>query len=125
MASRGLDPVSVSGHSNLVTDVGLEMFKRRIDFAHDMGVGIINTGAAHALGYGIEKVSHTKGRPVPHGAAVALVLPGVMRHNTPAAGEKYYYTAGVAGVDLRGMSQEEGAVLAAEWGEGSGSWIKR
>jgi alcohol dehydrogenase class IV len=75
----------------------------------------INTGAAHALGYGIEKLSHERGRPVPHGAAVALMLPGVMRHNLSAAGEKYYYTAGVAGLELAGCSREEGARLAAGW----------
>ena len=75
----------------------------------------INTGAAHALGYGIEKLSHEKGRPVPHGTAVALVLPGVMEHNAPAAADKYYYAAGAAGLDLAGKSREEGARLAAGW----------
>ncbi|MFC1525706.1 iron-containing alcohol dehydrogenase [Candidatus Latescibacterota bacterium] len=75
----------------------------------------INTGAAHALGYGIEKVSHVKGKSVPHGAAVALVLPGVMRHNMPAVAGKYYYTAGVAGIDLGGMTIEEGGREAAAW----------
>jgi len=78
----------------------------------------INTGAAHALGYGIEKLSAERGRPVPHGAAVALMLPGVMRHNLRAAGEQYYYTAGVAGLDLGGCSREEGARLAAGWIDG-------
>jgi alcohol dehydrogenase class IV len=75
----------------------------------------INTGAAHALGYGIEKLSAERGRPVPHGAAVALMLPGVMRHNLSAAGEKYYYAAGVAGLELGGVSREAGARLAASW----------
>jgi alcohol dehydrogenase class IV len=75
----------------------------------------INTGAAHALGYGIEKLSHEAGKPVPHGTAVGLVLPGVMQHNMPAAADKYYYAAGVAGQDLAGKSREEGIVLAANW----------
>ena len=75
----------------------------------------INTGAAHALGYGIEKVSFEKGRPVPHGTAVALVLPGVMEHNAAAVADKYYYAAGVAGLDLAGKSREEGVSLAAGW----------
>lgn len=75
----------------------------------------INTGAAHALGYGIEKRSAAAGRPVPHGAAVALVLPGVMRHNAPAAADKYYYAAGVAGLDLGGHSREAGVEAAALW----------
>ena len=75
----------------------------------------INTGAAHALGYGIEKVSHAAGRSVPHGTAVALVLPGVMEHNAPAVADKYYYAAGTAGLELRGRSREEGARMVAEW----------
>lgn len=75
----------------------------------------INTGAAHALGYGIEKLSAAAGRPVPHGTAVALMLPGVMRHNMPAVADKYYYAAGVAGLDLAGRSLEEGVGMAARW----------
>ena len=75
----------------------------------------INTGAGHALGYGIENVSKEKGKPVPHGAAVALLLPGVMRHNLPEVVEKYYYAAGVAGLDLGGKSIEEGARSMARW----------
>ena len=75
----------------------------------------INTGAAHALGYGVEKLSAAAGRPVPHGTAVALMLPGVMRHNMAAAADKYYYAAGVAGLDLGGRSREEGVRMAAEW----------
>ena len=69
----------------------------------------INTGAGHALGYGIEKVSFERGTPVPHGAAVALVLPGVMRHNAPAVADKYYFAAGAAGLALGGKSREEGS----------------
>ncbi|MEC8646118.1 MAG: iron-containing alcohol dehydrogenase [Candidatus Latescibacterota bacterium] len=75
----------------------------------------INTGAGHALGYGIEKISYERGNPVPHGAAVALVLPGVMRHNAPVVADKYYYAAGVAGLDLKDKSREDGAELAAAW----------
>ena len=75
----------------------------------------INTGAGHALGYGIEKISYERGNPVPHGGAVALVLPGVMRHNAPVAADKYYYAAGVAGLDLKDKSREDGAELAAAW----------
>jgi len=77
-------------------------------------LGPINTGAGHALGYGIEKVSLAKGRPVPHGSAVALALPGVMRHNAARVAANYYYAAGVAGIDLSGSSVEEGAELAAD-----------
>ncbi|MEE2658189.1 MAG: iron-containing alcohol dehydrogenase [Candidatus Latescibacterota bacterium] len=75
----------------------------------------INTGAAHALGYGIEKVSFEKGNPVPHGTAVALVLPGVMEHNAPAVADKYYFAAGVAGLDIAGSSREQGVRAVAGW----------
>ncbi len=109
---------------------GMPAFLRAITHGHDMEaryqmcrcsllagllLSPINTGAAHALGYGIEKVSFEKGRPVPHGTAVALVLPGIMEHNAPAVADKYYYAAGVAGLDLLGRSREEGVRLAAAW----------
>ncbi|MFT5089347.1 MAG: alcohol dehydrogenase class IV [Candidatus Latescibacterota bacterium] len=81
-------------------------------------LGPINTGAGHALGYGIEKLSYERGAPVPHGAAVALVLPGVMRHNAVAVADKYYYAAGVAGLDLQDKSRSEGVELAANWVDG-------
>ena len=78
----------------------------------------INTGAGHALGYGIEKVSFERGKFVPHGAAVALVLPGVMRHNAPAVADKYYFAAGAAGLNLGGKSREEGIETASAWIDG-------
>ena len=74
----------------------------------------INTGAGHALGYGIEKISFERGKPVPHGTAVAMVLPGVMRHNAPAVADKYYFAAGAAGLDLGGKSREQGVDLVAD-----------
>ena len=78
----------------------------------------INTGAGHALGYGIEKISFERGKPVPHGTAVAMVLPGVMRHNAPAVADKYYFAAGAAGLDLGGKSREQGVELMAGWIDG-------
>ena len=75
----------------------------------------INTGAAHALGYGIEKLSQQIGTPVPHGTAVALVLPGVITHNAPAVADKYYFAAGVAGIDLAEKSRETAIASLATW----------
>jgi sugar phosphate isomerase/epimerase len=40
----GLKPMSLSGHSDLTDKNGLELFKKRIDFANAIGVGIVNTG---------------------------------------------------------------------------------
>ena len=78
-------------------------------------LGPIGAGPGHALGYPIEKFSDEAGSTVPHGAAVALMLPGVIRHNMPAAADKYYYTAGAAGVKLKGKSREEGVEALATW----------
>ena len=36
-----------------------------------------------------------------------------MRHNAPVVADKYYYAAGVAGLDLKDKSREDGAELAA------------
>ena len=99
---------------------GAENFEARLQMARcSLLAGLllspINTGAGHALGYGIEKLSHAAGNSVPHGTAVALVLPGVMRHNMSAVADKYYYAAGVAGMDLAGKSREEGVYLIADW----------
>jgi alcohol dehydrogenase class IV len=41
-----------------------------------------------------------------------------MLHNAPAVAEKYYYAAGVAGVDLAGVSREEGVRRVANWIDG-------
>ena len=137
-ATTGLDAIghalecTASKKSNALGDAvaraslqaGMPFFERVVtDGAHDAAarrqmsqcsilagllLGPINTGAAHALGYGIEKLSFLRGNPVPHGTAVALALPGVMLHNAPVAAEKYYFAAGVAGIDLGGASREEG-----------------
>ena len=47
MASYGLAPASISGHSDLGTEDGRRLFARRLEFAHQIGVDIVNTGAAH------------------------------------------------------------------------------
>ena len=67
----------------------------------------INTGAGHALGYGIENVSKEKGKPVPHGAAAAMLLLGVMRHNVAEVVDKFYLAAGASGLDLHCQSLVE------------------
>jgi alcohol dehydrogenase class IV len=38
-----------------------------------------------------------------------------MRHNAPVAADKYYYTAGVAGLKLAGLSREAGVERAVVW----------
>jgi L-ribulose-5-phosphate 3-epimerase len=41
---HGLKPMSLSGHSDLTDQSGIELFKKRVDFAHAIGVGVVNTG---------------------------------------------------------------------------------
>ena len=40
----GLVPMSISGHSDLTSRNGVEIFKRRIEFARQIGAPIVNTG---------------------------------------------------------------------------------
>ena len=47
IASYGLAPASISGHSDLGTEEGRGLFARRLEFAHQIGVDVVNTGAAH------------------------------------------------------------------------------
>lgn len=47
LAAHNLVPVSLSGHCDLSLAEGVDLFKRRIEFAQEFGIGIINTGAAH------------------------------------------------------------------------------
>ena len=39
-----LTPMSLSGHSNLASREGVELFKKRVDFAGEIGVGVVNSG---------------------------------------------------------------------------------
>jgi len=43
--SYGLKPLSISGHCDLTTDSGVELFKKRIDLAYELEVTIVNTSS--------------------------------------------------------------------------------
>lgn len=43
IAGYGLKPSSISGHCNLTSPEGVALFKKRVDFAVEIGVGIVNT----------------------------------------------------------------------------------
>ncbi len=45
ISGYGIKPLSISGHCNLATDGGAELFKKRIDFACELEVTIVNTSA--------------------------------------------------------------------------------
>jgi len=49
LARLGLTVSSLSGHVDLTTETGLEQLKRRIKFARELGVGIVNTFAGHTV----------------------------------------------------------------------------
>ncbi len=44
LRSYGLAAMSVSGHSNLASREGVDLFKKRIDFAKNIEAGVVNTG---------------------------------------------------------------------------------
>lgn len=70
----------------------------------NVGLGCVHS-MAHPLGARFD---------VPHGVANALLLPIVMVYNRPAAKEKYCDIAAAMGVDITGMSVEEGSIEAVE-----------
>jgi alcohol dehydrogenase class IV len=73
------------------------------------GVAFTNAGlgAAHAMGMAVG-AEHD----VPHGVAVAAVLPATMRYNTPACAERYRRVAEALGYGDRRTSDREGARAA-------------
>lgn len=68
----------------------------------NVGLGCVHS-MAHPLGARFD---------VPHGVANALLLPIVMEYNMPAAQEKYCNIARAMGVNIDGLSTEEGAKAA-------------
>lgn len=68
--SYGLKPVSVSGHSDLTCQPGVEQFKARLDFAARLGVDIVNTGAGHAESTEAEErfFAHMREQLIPYAA---------------------------------------------------------
>ncbi len=74
-------------------------------------LGPVNTGAVHALSYPLGGRFH-----IPHGVANALLLPHVLRFNTPAAPERYAEVALALGVPPAGSpaaTAERGVELLA------------
>lgn len=70
----------------------------------NVGLGCVHS-MAHPLGARFD---------IAHGVANALLLPIVMEYNMPAAEEKYCKIAKAMGVDISGMSVEQGAKAAVE-----------
>lgn len=70
----------------------------------NVGLGCVHS-MAHPLGARFD---------IPHGVANALLLPIVMEYNMPAAIDKYCEIAKAMGVDVSGMTREEGAAAAVD-----------
>ena len=70
----------------------------------NVGLGCVHS-MAHPLGARFD---------IPHGVANALLLPIVMEFNMPAAKAKYCDIAKAMGVDITGMTLEEGAKAAVD-----------
>lgn len=70
----------------------------------NVGLGCVHS-MAHPLGARFD---------IAHGVANALLLPIVMEFNMPAAKKKYCKIAEAMGVDITGLSEEEGAKAAVE-----------
>lgn len=70
----------------------------------NVGLGCVHS-MAHPLGARFD---------IAHGVANALLLPIVMEFNMPAAKRKYCKIAEAMGVDITGLSEEEGAKVAVE-----------
>ena len=66
-------------------------------------------GAAHALGHQVTTVAG-----VPHGFAVAMLLPNVMRYNLPVSGDRYAELAPLLGADGDERDGAEAAIRAVE-----------
>lgn len=47
ITSYGLKPLSISGHCDLTSEIGVELFKKRIDLAYEMEVSIVNTAGGN------------------------------------------------------------------------------
>jgi alcohol dehydrogenase class IV len=70
---------------------------------------IAQVGMAHAMAHTVGTLHH-----VPHGCACGIALPHVMRFNVDAATDKLAQVAVALGVDMRGLSNREAALAAAD-----------
>lgn len=82
-------------------DMALAQYVAGMAFSN-VGLGCVHS-MAHPLGARYD---------IAHGVANALLLPTVMEFNMPAAKEKYCEIAKAMGVDITGMSVDEGAMAA-------------
>ncbi|WP_222918008.1 hydroxyacid-oxoacid transhydrogenase [Natrinema sp. SYSU A 869] len=88
-----------------------------VDARRDMALGSLlagiaftnaGLGATHAMAYPVAGENHT-----PHGVTVAVLLPNVMRYNTPTAFDRYGRVAELLGEPVDGLADREKGERAA------------
>ena len=70
---------------------------------------VAQVGLAHGMAHTVGALHH-----VPHGAACGIVLPKVMRYNVDHAAEKLALVAHALDVNIKGMSEKDAALAAAD-----------
>jgi sugar phosphate isomerase/epimerase len=84
----GLAPMSLSGHSNLASQEGIELFKKRLDFAAEIGVKVVNTGPGEVETEGGKEAFFTLIGEVSEHAAGAGVVVALETHGDLMASGK-------------------------------------
>ncbi len=97
-------PVAVAEPANLEARAAMQVANYLGGMALNAGVG-----AAHILAHPLGALFG-----IPHGTAIACVLPSVMRHNAEHAPEKYARLAEALGAEVAGLSTIDAARRASE-----------
>ena len=104
LISKNLRAATANGKDMVAREnMALAQYVAGMAFSN-VGLGCVHS-MAHPLGARFD---------IAHGVANALLLPIVMEYNMPAALDKYCDIAKAMGVDISGMSKEQGAKAAVE-----------
>jgi sugar phosphate isomerase/epimerase len=79
---HGLHAVSLSGHADLTVEPGVAAFRARLRLAADMGIPIVNTGAADEEGQEVAERFYRNIVPLAELAAELGVLIGIETHGS-------------------------------------------
>lgn len=104
LISKNLRAATANGKDMVAREnMALAQYVAGMAFSN-VGLGCVHS-MAHPLGARFD---------IAHGVANALLLPIVMEYNMPAAIDKYCDIAKAMGVDISGMTKEQGAKAAVE-----------
>jgi L-ribulose-5-phosphate 3-epimerase len=82
LRSHGLHAVSFSGHTDLTTDAGVTAFESRLRLAADLGIPIVNTGAADEEGQEVVDRFYRNIVPLAELAARLGIVIGIETHGS-------------------------------------------